>query len=64
MLFNNIQTTFPEEESDFLSVFGRLGLNFKMYLMKSLTEDRVTSLNDLCTVSTNRLVELMFINKI
>ena len=64
MLFNNVPATFLVEERDFLHFSRRSGLNFIAYLMHSLTEDPVTSLNDLCTTSTKILLEQMFINKI
>ena len=61
MLSNNVPTTFLVKESDFLLV--RSGLNFNAYSMHSLMKDS-TSLTDLCTASTKRLVEQMFIYKI
>ena len=64
MLSNNVPTTFSVEENDFFPVSGRSGLTFNAHLMHSLMEDRVISLNDLLTTSTERLVEQIFINKI
>ena len=64
MLFNNVPAKFLVEERDFFHFSRRSGLNFNAYLMHSLTEDPVTSLNDLCTTSTKILLEQMFINKI
>ena len=62
MLFNNVQTKFLVEESDFLPVSGQSGLNFKVRLMHFLMKGGVTLLNYLCTASTNRFMEQMFIN--
>ena len=43
---------------------GRSGLNLNVRVMHCLMEDHVTSLHDLFTASTKRLVEQIFINKI
>ena len=59
MLPNNVPTTLLAEQSGFLPISGRSGLNFNAHWMHSLMEDRVISLNDLCTASTKRLVEKM-----
>ena len=50
MLSNRVPNTFLVEESYFLPVSGQTGLNFNEHSMKmnSLTEDRATSLKDLC----------------
>ena len=61
MFSNNVPTTFSVEESDFLYFSGRSGLDFNAHSTHSLMQDRVTSLNDLCIASTNRLVEQMLI---
>ena len=63
MLPNNIRTC-SVEESDFLPVSGRSRLNSCSHSMHSLMKDRVTSLNDFCSVYKNRLVEQIFITKI
>ena len=64
MLSNNVPTMFLVGESDFLPASGRSRLKLNAFLMDFLIEDCVTSLSDLCTASTTRLVEQMFINKI
>ena len=62
MLSNNVPTTCLVEYSDFPPVSERFGL--QAYLMHFRMDDRVTILNDLCTASTIRLVEQIFIQKI
>ena len=60
MLSSNNVTTTLIEESYFLLVSGGSWWNFNVHSM----EDCVTSLNDLYKVSTKRLVEQIFINKV
>ena len=64
MFSNNVLITFSFEKSDLLPVPGRSGINLYTHSMHSLMKDFVTSYNDVCAVSTKRLVEQKFINKI
>ena len=64
MLSHNVLTTFSFEKRDFLLVSGGSRLKFNPYSVYFLMEGRVTSLSDLCTEFTKRLVEQMFIYKI
>ena len=58
MLSYNVPTTFLAKESDFFYLPGRCGLDFNAHSMHSLIEDRVTSLNNLCTACECQLLKL------
>ena len=48
------------QERDLFPVSGQSGLNFETHRMHSLMKDRVTSLSNLCRISTKRLVVQIF----
>ena len=52
----NLSITFSMEEKDLLPASIRSGANVNVYPEFSQIEDRVASLKDFCTVSTNRLL--------
>lgn len=56
MLSKNVPSTFLVEGCNFHPVSEQSELKFIAHLMHSLMVERVTSLNDLCTASTKRLV--------
>ena len=52
MLSNNVRTTFSVEESDFPPVTRKFESTSNVNTIHSLTEERATSLNDLCKVKS------------
>ena len=61
MYSNNVPTTFSVEESDFFPVSGLSRLNFNVHSIHSFMEEPATSLNELHTVFTERLMKQMII---